>query len=201
MLVSSRSKSSYDSTVSNQKQKSLPTKEKTTVRKSKSIKTDPIPLDPNIASKTLIVSDTVEYNIIEDMKNTKENISLHEMTKHKKQQKIFLRELKAIPVEPIQPPIIAQASKDTGKPPSSSKKVNPNDIVLIGDRSISHTPPLLLSYEIFNKNVHNCLIDSGAYSNIIPRTKCTKLNITPQNSTIHIVQLDRTRVEVSGEML
>ena len=113
------------------------------------------------------------------MRNTKENISLHETTKLKQQQKIFLRELKAILVEPIQPPVIAQASKYMGKSPSSTNKVNTNDLVLIGDRSISHTPPLILTYEIFNKNVHNCLIDSGASSNIMPRIVCTKLNITP----------------------
>ena len=135
------------------------------------------------------------------MKKTKANISLHEMTKLKKQHKFFLRDLKAISVEPIQPPVIAQASKYTRKPPSSANKVNPNDLVLIGDRSISHTPPLLLTYDIFNKNVHNCLIDSGAYSNIMPRPIFTKLNITPKNSVVHVVQLDRKRVEFIGEML
>ena len=142
-----------------------------------------------------------EYNIVEDMKKIKENISLHEMTKLKQQQKLFLRELKAIPVELIQPPVIAQASKDMGKPPSSINKVSYNDLVLIGDKSISQTPPFLLTYEIFNKNVHNCLIDSGASSNIMPRKVCTKLNITPQKTSLHIVQLDRTKVEVIVEML
>ena len=33
------------------------------------------------------------------------------------------------------------------------------------------------------------------------RTVCTKLNVTPQKSVVHIVQLDRTKVEVIGEML
>ena len=121
MLVSTRIKSSSDSIVSNQKQKFLPTKEKTVVRKSKNIQTDSIPPDPNTTSKTLIVSDTMEYNIVEDMKKTKTNISLHEMTKLKHQQKNFLRELKAILIDPIQPLVIAQASKDMGKPPSSPK--------------------------------------------------------------------------------
>ena len=100
---------------------------------------------------------------------------------------MLLRELKAIPVEPIQPPVMAHDSKDIGKRPSSANKVNPKDLVWIGDRSISHTPHLLLTYEIFNKNVHNCLIDSGASSNIMPRTIYTKLNIAPQNSVVHIV--------------
>ena len=100
--MSTRSKSSSYSIVSNQKQKSLPTKEKKIVKKSKTVQTDPITPNPSTMSKTLIVLDTVEYNIVEDMKNTKANISLHEMTKLKQQQKISLRELKAIPVIPIQ---------------------------------------------------------------------------------------------------
>jgi len=87
-----------------------------------------------------------------------------------------------------------------GKPPSSSDKVNPTDLVLICDRSISHTPPFLLTYEIFNRNVHNFLVDSGASSNIMPRIVCTKLNITPKKSVVHIVQLHETKVEVLGEI-
>lgn len=81
-----------------------------------------------------------------------------------------------------------------GKPPSSSRKVNPSDLVLIGDRYISHTPPFLLTYEIFNRNAHNWLVDLGASSNIMLITMCTKLNITHQKSIVHIVQLDRTKV-------
>lgn len=35
----------------------------------------------------------------------------------------------------------------------------------------------------------------------MPRTVCTKLNIIPQKTSVHIVQLDRTKVEFIGEML
>jgi len=88
-----------------------------------------------------------------------------------------------------------------GKPPNdSSNKVNPIDVILIGDRSNSHTPPFLLTYEFFNKNFHNCLIDSGASSNIKLRKIYSKLNVSPKNSIVHIVKNDRTKVEVLGEM-
>ena len=70
---------------------------------------------------------------------------------------------------------------------------------MIGDRSNSHTPPFLLTYEIYNRNLHNCLIDSGASSNIMLTSVCSKLNIEPQKSAVHIVQLDRTKVQVLGE--
>jgi hypothetical protein len=29
-------------------------------------------------------------------------------------------------------------------------------------------PPFLLMFEVFNRNLHNCLVDSGASSNVIP---------------------------------
>jgi hypothetical protein len=58
----------------------------------------------------------------------------------------------------------------------------------------------LLTFEIFNKNVHNCLVDSGASSNIMPYFVCLKINAQPQKSAIQIVQLDRTKVKVLGEL-
>ena len=88
-----------------------------------------------------------------------------------------------------------------GKPPTNViNKVDPNNIALIGGRSRSHTPPFLLTYEVFNKNLHNCLVDSGASSNILPKSICAKLNAQSQKSAVHIVQLDRSQVEVIGEL-
>lgn len=201
MPVTMRIKKSSNTSIKNQKQKTAtPIKEKTITKKSKTSQTYPIPLDSPNASKTLVVSDTVEYNIVEDMKKTRAKISQHELTKLKQQQKILLRELKAIPVSPLPSVVVTQAAYDMGKPPSSSNKLDPSDLVLIGDRSISHIPPFLLNYEIFNRNVHNSLVDLVASSNIMTRVVCTKLNITPQKSTVHIVQLDRTKVEVLEEI-
>jgi hypothetical protein len=74
------------------------------------------------------------------------------------------------------------------------------DPILIGDRSNSHTSPFLLTFKIFNKNVHNCLVDSGASSNIMPYSVCLKINAQPQKSATQIVQLDRTKVKVLGEL-
>lgn len=44
------------------------------------------------------------------------------------------------------------------------------------------------------------MIDSGASSNIMPASVCSKLNIEPQKSGVHIVQLDSTKVQVLGEI-
>ena len=129
------------------------------------------------------------------MKKTKANITMFELSKLKHQQKLLLKELNAVPSSPLPS---TKAASDSGQPPSG--RVEATDTILIGDRSNSHTPPFLLTYEIYNRNLHNFLIDSGASSNIMPASVCSKLNIEPQKSSIHIVQLDRTKVQVLGEI-
>ena len=139
----------------------------------------------------------MEYNIVEDMKKIKANISLHELSKLKHQQKLLLKELNATPIAPLPSSVVAKAARGTSKPPD---KVDAIDTVLIGEKSNSQTPPFLLTYEMYNKNLHNCLIDSGASSNIMPTSVCAKLNIEPQKSAVHIVQLDHSKVHVVGEI-
>jgi len=143
----------------------------------------------------LVVSDSMDYNIVDDMKKTKANITMFELSKLKHQQKLLLKELNDVPSSPVPS---AKAANDSSQPPSGM--VEATDAVLIGDRSNSHTPPFLLTYEIYNRNIHNCFIDSGASSNIMPASVCFKLNIEPQKSAIHIVHLDRTKVQVLGEI-
>ena len=48
--------------------------------------------------------------------------------------------------------------------------------------------------------MRNCLVDSGASSNILPQSICAKLNVQPQKSTVRIVQLDRSQVEVISKL-
>ena len=114
------------------------------------------------------------------MKNIKENIYLHDLIKLKQQHKILLQELNETPASSLPAPFTAKASKGVGKPPSDSpEKIDASDAILIGDRSNFHTPPFPLTFEVFKKNVHNCLIDSGASSNIMPYYVYLKLNIYP----------------------
>lgn len=62
MSVTTRSKISPDMSITNQKQKIVALlKEKTVSKKSKTSQIDLIPLDPPNASKTLVISDTLEY--------------------------------------------------------------------------------------------------------------------------------------------
>ena len=49
------------------------------------------PLKPT----TMVVFDTIEYNIVEDMKKSRANISIHELTKLKQKNNVGLRGLLA----------------------------------------------------------------------------------------------------------
>ena len=64
-----------------------------------------------------------------------------------------------------------------------------------------NVPPFLLTFEIFNRNVHNCMVDSGVSSNIISWSICQKINAEVEPSTLNIIQLDRTSVKVIGELV
>ena len=79
---------------------------------------------------------------------------------------------------------IANTSSSDNKEKTTEEEVrrrNPRaDGASIGKRSRSQTPPFLLTFEIFNRNVHNCLVDSRASSNVMPYSVCKKLNAQPK---------------------
>ena len=53
----------------------------------------------------------------------------------------------------------------------------------VGGKSKFKTPPSLLTFDIFNYNVHNCLVDSRASMNAMPWSVCKKINGQPKPST------------------
>jgi hypothetical protein len=61
-------------------------------------------------------------------------------------------------------------------------------------------PPFLLTFKVFNRNLYNHLVDSGASSNVMPLTIFKKLNVVPLQSDKHVIQLDKTQVKVMGEL-
>jgi hypothetical protein len=63
-----------------------------------------------------------------------------------------------------------------------------------------NVPPFLLTFEIFNRNVHNCMVDFDASSNVMPLYVCQKINAEVKPSDLKIIQLDRTNVKVIGEL-
>jgi hypothetical protein len=63
-----------------------------------------------------------------------------------------------------------------------------------------NVPPFLLTFEIFNRNVHNCVVDFGASSNVMPLSVFQKINTDVQPSNLKHIQLDRTNVRVISEL-
>ena len=53
----------------------------------------------------------------------------------------------------------------------------------VGGKPKYKTPHFLLTFEIFNHNMHNCLVDSGASVNVMPLSICKKINGNPKPST------------------
>ena len=124
------------------------------------------------------------YDIIEDIKKTKENISLFEMCNLPQQRKKLLEAFDA----PVNKP------KDDIQ---SEEEISEESI---GGKSKSITLPFLLSFEIFNHNMHNCLVDYGAATSVMPLSICKKINGKPTLSAEKTIQLDRITVKVVGEM-
>lgn len=100
--VSTRSRNHLDPPQPSPKQKSasLVSKDKVAGKKSspKVTQTSLVQSDSPTPSQTLIVSDEMEYNIVENMKKTRANINFHELSKLKHQQKLLLKELHTVPV-------------------------------------------------------------------------------------------------------
>ena len=75
---------------------------------------------------------------------------------------------------------------------NSNIKIVADKDTLIGKISKYTTSPFLLTFVIFNRNVHNCMIDSGGSSNVTPYSVYKKLNAKPTPCEIQINQLDRS---------
>ena len=124
------------------------------------------------------------YNIVEDIKKTKANISLFEMCNLPQQKEKLL---KALETPITKPQNDNQSEEEIGE-------------ASIGGKSKYRTPTFLLTFEIFNFNVHNCLVDYGASVNVMPLSICKQINGQPKLTAGQIFQLDRTTVKVVGEM-
>ena len=125
------------------------------------------------------------YDIVEDIKRDKENISLFEMCNVPQQKEKLLKALE-VPEENL--PIDNEPEEEEIGEAS------------VGGKSKCKTPPFLLTFEIFKDNMHNCLVESGESVNVMPLSVCKKINGQPKPSTWQVIQLDRTNVKVTGEL-
>ena len=134
-------------------------------------------------TKKGLVEHDMGYDIVEDIKKTKGNISLFELCNLPQQRK------KLLEVFDPQPNVTPENIEfDT--------EINEASI---GGKYKSRTLPFLLSFDIFNHNVHNCLVGSWASSNVMLLLICKNINGQPTPiSPCRIIQLDKSNVKVIG---
>jgi hypothetical protein len=132
--------------------------------------------------------------MVEDLKKLKSNISVMDLCRIPQQKDLLLQALD----EDGKLMLNLSPNSSEGKGISGEiRKPNVNTITT-DKKPRSSVPPFLLTFEIYNKNLHNCLVESGASSNVMPLSVCKKLNSTPTKNDTHIIQLDRTEVKVIG---
>ena len=98
----------------------------------------------------------MEYDVVEDIKKAKANISLFEMCNLPQQKENLLKALET-PVKEAQND--NQVEEEIGE-------------ASLGGKSKYRTPAFLLTFENFNYNMHNCLVDSGASVNVMALSVC-----------------------------
>lgn len=128
-------------------------------------------------SNKIVQTKLLEYDLVEDMKKSGADISLYELSKLTHQKNKLFGALEASSTNNHTRNIINYFSK----------KVAHIEETLIRDKPTLHTLPFLLTFEIYNPNVHNCMVDSCNSSNIMPTIVAKKLNLEPQKSSTQII--------------
>jgi hypothetical protein len=192
---------------------------------------------PSIPSKSVETKQTnagpkLDYDVVEDLKKLRANISIYELLKFPFLLQKMLQNISDNSKNgnsndsKVGQSKVPQKSSTKGNPVSHDKgslpvpnvnsvnnnvhNVNNSDKVVEENASKKpqattlntrkNVPPFLLTFEIFNRNVHNCMVDSGASSNVMPWSVCQKINAKVEPSSLKIIQLDRTDVKVMGEL-
>jgi hypothetical protein len=149
---------------------------------------------PDTPSKMIVPSNATtksEYDFMEDLKITKANISLFDLMKLPQIQENFIKTLQG-KITKTSKEINVGVKKGTSKYSPSDDTHTPKsqvveDASLSGQRSRSITPSFLVTFEIFNRNVQNCMMDFGSSSNVMHFIVCEKLSVEPKQSEIQII--------------
>ena len=132
------------------------------------------------ADKYQSIKQQIEYDVVEDLKKIKANVPLFEMCKVPQQKEKLLKALET-----------SEEERPADNQPLDEEEIGEAST---GGRSKTKQPPFLLTFEIFNHNVHNFLVDSGPSINVMPISVCKKINGKFKPTTWRVVQLDRTGV-------
>jgi hypothetical protein len=96
------------------------------------------------------------------LKKLKENISVMDMCRIPQQKDFLLHALKSVENT-------TTSTHQGGSLTPTDIRNKPNLNAFSKDKKGKpFVPPFLLTFEVFNRNLHNYLIDSGASSNVMP---------------------------------
>jgi hypothetical protein len=111
----------------------------------------------------------LEYSVIEYMKKTKANISMYDICTLPQQCVLLPDTFNFDNTQKKTDVATNNISKTTKTKAMHTVEIKSSiNASSIGAYLKFHIPPFLLTYEIFNFNVHNCLVHSWASSNIMP---------------------------------
>jgi ribonuclease HI len=202
------------------------TRSKTTNKPSTENTTTPPPKpSKSVEAKQSNVIPKLDYDIVEDLKKLRANISIYELLKFPFLLQNMLQNISengkngnSNGNKVVQSKVPQKTStknnpdlQDKGSlpiaPVNNVNNVNKVALEIVSKKPQATTlstrknvPPFLLTFEIFNRNVHNCMVDSGASSNVMHWSICQKINAEVEPSSLKIIQLDRTDVKVIGEL-
>jgi hypothetical protein len=131
-------------------------------------------------------SPKLDYNVVEYLKKLKANILVMDICRIPQQKDFLLQDLNSA------------ENSTTGNGPEKNLTHadpvgKPTVNTCLGDRKEKpFVPPFLLMFEVLNRNLHNCLVDSRASSNVMPLSVYKKLNAIPLKKDKHVIQLDMT---------
>lgn len=133
----------------------------------------------------------LDYNIVDDIKKSRANITYFDLLKLMQQRDLLLKDMNerncktptASSTQTKKPMSKHVSTTSATQIPSvmeaTLSKMNrkPQDVsaAMIGRKLKSMTPPFLITFEIFNMNVHNCLVDSSASSTVMPYAVAKRL--------------------------
>jgi ribonuclease HI len=193
--------------------------------------TSPPKPSKSVETKPSNASPKLDYDVVEDLKKLRANISIYELLKFPFLLQKMLQNISdngkngnsngnkvvqskvpqktstksnpdpqdkgSLPVPPVNNVNNVNNASNVDKVALETASKKPQATTLSTRKNV---PPFLLTFEIFNRNVHNCMVDSGASSNVMPWSVCQKINAEVEPSSLKIIQLDRTDVKVIGEL-
>jgi hypothetical protein len=99
-------------------------------------------------------SPKLDYNVVEYLKKLKANISIMDICRIPQQKDFLLQDLRS-----VENPTTSDDQQRNLTPTDLGNKPTVN--TCSGDKKgRPFVPPFLLTFEVFNKNLHNCLVDS-----------------------------------------